>query len=323
MLGPEAALAELDVSSGAYDEAERLANTNPNSQIAQVVSAQVELARGNLGKAEQQVEAALEHDPVSLPALEVLVKLYARDGKAQEAVHRLSPLVERYPKNAGLHFLLGLGYFSLKDFQKAEASARQAIALDPQTPDAHALLAAIDQAKELKEQAVAELKAEIEANPYKVSNYMALANLYQAEGKWQDARSVLEKAHAVDPSSASVKNDLAYLYLQHGGDTNTALSLAQEAKRALPDSPAVADTLGWALYKLGSYQLAINQLSASTQKIPDNPEYQYHLGMAYLAAGSFGPSAQSLQRALSSDPNFAYAEDAKVALETIARRSRK
>ena len=65
----------------------------------------------------------------------------------------------------------------------------------------------------------------------------------------------------MDPSSASVKNDLAYLYLQHGGDTNAALSLAQEAKRALPDSPAVADTLGWALYKLGSYQLAINSIN--------------------------------------------------------------
>jgi tetratricopeptide (TPR) repeat protein len=323
MVGPEAALAELDVNSGAYDEAERLANTNANTEIAAVVGAQVELAKGNLGKAEQQVEAALQHDPVSLPALEVLVKLYARDGKAQEAVRRLSALTSQHPKNAGLQFLLGLSYFSLKDLQKAEASARQAVALDAQTPDAHALLAAIDQAKGLKEQAITDLRAEIEANPYKVSNYMALANLYGAEGKWQDARSLLEKAHAVDPSSASVKNDLAYLYLQHGGDTNAALSLAQEAKRALPDSPAVADTLGWALYKLGSYQLAINQLTASAQKVPDNPEYQYHLGMAYLAAGSFGPSAQSLQRALSSDPKFLYAENAKAALETIAKRSRK
>ena len=65
------------------------------------------------------METALQRDSVSLPALEVLVKLYARDGKAQEAVRRLSALTSQHPKNAGLQFLLGLSYFSLKDLQKA------------------------------------------------------------------------------------------------------------------------------------------------------------------------------------------------------------
>ena len=107
------------------------------------------------------METALERDSVCFPALEVLVKLYARGGKAQEAVRRLSALTSQHPKNAGLQFLLGLSYFSLKDLQKAEASARQTVALDAQTPVAHSLLAAIDQAKGLKEQAMTDLRRKL------------------------------------------------------------------------------------------------------------------------------------------------------------------
>ncbi len=322
-IAPQAALAELDANGGAYEKAERLAETIPHLPIAEVLGARAELAKGNLGKAGQLVQSALERDPVSLPALEVLVKLYANDGRTQEAVRRLSALVSQYPQNAGLRFLLAVSYFNLKDFSKAEESVRQAISFDAHIPDAHALLAEIDNAKGLTAEAENEFKAEMQANPSKASNYTALAHLYETAGKWEDAKSVLEKALAVDPSSPSVKNNLAYLYLDHGGNPHTALSLAREAKQTLPESPVVTDTLGWAFYKIGSYELAIAQLSSCVRKAPGNPEYQYHLGMSYLAAGRFEPAVRSLQAALSGDSNFAYAGSAKSALDSISKRSRR
>ena len=323
MLGPAIAMAELEANSGHYEEAEHLANANPNIPIVEVVGARSELAKGNLRKAEQMVQAELKRNPASLPALEVLVNVYIRDGRTQEAARRLSPLIEQYPQNAGLQFLLARVYFQLKDFAKAEAGARQALVLDPQMPDAHALLAAIDSAKGLRDPAEKELKAEIEVHPNSLSTYRALAALYYVEGKWQEQMSTLEKARAVDSSSPYVKNDLAYLYLEHGRDPNVALSLAQEAKSALPHSPFVAGTLGWAFYKVGSFEPAIAQLSIATQKLPDRAVEQYHLGMAYLGAGRLGPASQSLQQALKIDPKFADAGNAKAALDTIAKRSQK
>jgi len=323
MLGPAAALAELDANGGVYEEAERLAQANPNLPFAEVVGARAELAQGNLRKSEQLVETALERDRVSLPALEMLVKLDANSGKAQEAIRRLLPLAAEYPKNAGLHFLLAVGYFDVKDLPKSEESVRRAIALDAQTPDAHALLAEIDKAKGLSAQAEEELKAEIAAYPHKASTYSALAHSYETEGKWEDAKAVLEKAIAADPAYPDVRNNLAYLYLEHGGNVNAALSLAQEAKRALPNSAVVADTLGWAFYKMGSYAAAISQLSDSVQKVPGDPEYRYHLGMAYLGAQRFEPAAECLQRALKGNSNAAYAASARAALADIAQRSRR
>lgn len=323
MLGPEAALAEIEADAGVYDQADRLAKVNPNAPLADVVGAEAELDKGNLRKAEELAQAGLQRDPVSYPALEILLKLYAKEGKAQEAVRRLSSLSSQFPQNAGIQFLLARGYFDLKDLPNSEARVRQAISLDPQIAGAHALLAEIDSAKGAAGQAISELKLEIEITPSNASNYMALARLYETGGKWHDAIAVLEKAHAVDPGSPYVDNNLAYLYTEHGGDPNGALSLAQEAKRALPDSPLVADTLGWTDYKLGSYVSAITQLTFSTQKVPGNPEYQYHLGMAYLGASRLDLAARSLERALRSGSTFGDAANARAALDTIAKQSKK
>jgi tetratricopeptide (TPR) repeat protein len=322
-VGPEAALAELDANAGNYGTAERLAISNPDLPVAEILGAQEELAKGNLHKAEEMALAALERDPVSLRALEILEKAQAQLGRPQDSVKRLSGLVSQFSNNAELRFLLARACFDQHDLQKAEVSVRQAIALDPRTPDAHSLLAEIDLAKGLNAEAVAEFRAAIDSDPHKVSNYLAVANLYKAASRWEDATKALEKANTVDSGSPYVKNNLANQYLEHGGDLNVALSLAQQAKQALPDSPVVADTLGWAFYKVGSYRSAIEQLSLSTQKAPENAEYQYHLGVAYLGAGRMEPAAQSLRRALKSNPTFAYADNARAALDRIAKQAQK
>jgi tetratricopeptide (TPR) repeat protein len=317
-ISPRLALAEIDANHGDYGESERLASGTPGLPQADVVAARAELAKGNLGKAEAMVQSQLALDPASLPALEILLKVQARQGRLPEAIRRLSDLVSQYPQNPGIDLLLARAYLETKDLSKAEVSARRALSLDPQLQDVHAVLAAIHSGQGQNSHAAAEWKAEIDASPHNDANYLALAGVYQAEGKWQDAISTLERAR-VSAGSAYVDNNLAWLYLEHGGDTTVALSLAREARRLMPDSPLTAGTLGWALYRSGSYETAITQLSFATEKLPKKAENEYHLGMAFFAAHRFQLAAVSLTRALKIDPDFAEAESAKQALDKIAR----
>jgi len=148
---------------------------------------------------------------------------------------------------------------------------------------------------------------------------MALESLYEKEGNWEEAKKLCERAREVAPDDPLVANQLAYLYLEHGGDANVALSLAQEAKQRLPESPDVADTLGWANYKVGSPQSAVAQLKESTRRTPKNALFQYHLGMAYLALKEYDLAGQSLRLALNVDPKFAQAADARAVLEKLSR----
>src|SRR6266851_6133315 len=87
-----------------------------------------------------------------------------------------------------------------------------------------------------------DLRVAIDGNPRKVVNYVALESIYENEGDWEGAKKLCKRAREIDPDSPLVANNLAYLDLEHGGDVNVALSLAQMAKRKMPDFPNAADT---------------------------------------------------------------------------------
>lgn len=265
------------------------------------------------------LQAALERDPTSLPALALLVRLYSQQGKTKDVAQRISQLLSQHPQNAGLHFLLAASYYDLKDLDKADASLKQAMTLDPKTPDGYTLLANIDYARGSIDKAKTDLRTAIEMNPHMLANYLVLEAWYKKEGNWDEAKKLFEKAHQIDPASPQVAMELAFLYLEHGGDVNVALSLAQTAKQKLPNDPAAIDILGWSYYKLGLARAAVTHLEQSVQKAPNYAVYHYHLGMAYIAAGQPRSAQRSLQQAMQREPSFAYAADAKAALDRISR----
>ena len=196
--------------------------------------AQLLIAKGDLRGAEATLQNTLKRNPTSLPALALLLKVDAAQGRGEEAVGRLTSLVQKSPQNAGLHFLLGLAYFNLKNLQDAEASVRRALNLDPKTPDAYTLLANIAFAKGSLEEAKSYLKMGIATFPRNINNYIALTTEYEKEGNWEEAKRSCEKAHEVAPASPMVADELAFLYLEHGGDVNVAVALAQGAEHKLP-----------------------------------------------------------------------------------------
>ncbi len=321
-----AAIAGLDVRNGDQSDALKMADnalgTSPNSTAGHIAKGRALIDKGDIQHGEPEIQAALRNDPVSLPALATLLKLSVSRGTVPEVIQRISGLLQQHPQNAGLHFLLALGYFSLKDLDRAEAGVRKALALDPGTPDAYTLLANIDLARGATGKAESDFRSAIAAQPRNVSNYAALGTQFERENRWEEARKLFERAHELDPNSPNLSAELAFLYLEHGGDVNVAVSLAQMAKQKMPESPMTADALGWAYYKLGSVDLAIAQLTESTTKTPDNPVYQYHLGMAYMSARRMDMAARSLRLALNENPNFPDAGKARTALGEITQQKR-
>jgi tetratricopeptide (TPR) repeat protein len=320
------ALANLDVKDGSHQEAlkqaDRAIDDNPAGGPGYVARARALMAKGDSAQATAAVEEALRRDPLNQGALATLLSISMNLGKTPAPVQRISGLVQQHPGVAGLHFLLALGQLNLKEIDAAEANAKQAMTLDPKTPEIWTLMADVDFARGRNENAKADLRNAIAANPRVISNYTALGAQYERENNWPEAKKYFEKAHDIDRSSPYVTAELAFIYLEHGGDVNVALSLAQTARQGMPNSPMTADALGWAYYKLGSTDLAVKELEQSVQMTPRNPIYQYHLGMAYASARRWDKAAQSLQSALRQDANFPYANTAKAELDQIGQQRR-
>jgi tetratricopeptide (TPR) repeat protein len=109
------------------------------------------------------------------------------------------------------------------------------------------------------------------------------------------------------------------LMLQHGGNVDVALAMAQTARRGMPDSPQAADTLGFAYYQKGVYRSAIDMFQESLRLnekagAPDDPDLHYHLALAYQKANQPVLARQQLERVLKINPNNS---DARKALSEL------
>ena len=133
----------------------------------------------------------------------------------------------------------------------------------------------------------------------------------ESRGDWQQAEDLYRKALQVQPDYAVAANNLAYLMLEHGGDTSVALSLAQTARKGMPNVPSAADTLGWAYYHQGVYTSAINTLQEAVTGNPQNPTFHYHLGLAYEKVNNPAMAKKQLEYTLKINPNYAQADEIK------------
>ena len=167
--------------------------------------------------------------------------------------------------------------------------------LDRQRSAGYSLLGDIHAAQGSVENAKADLQAAIDRNPREVANYLALDTLYEKEGNWERAKKVCERAHQVNPDSPLVANNLAYLYLEDGGDVNVALSLAQGARQKMLDSPTTADTLGW-LLQIRIVRVGCRAIKEMRSARSEKPHIPVSLGY-----GLYGRSSFRLGRAVSAE----------------------
>src|SRR5262249_27332617 len=144
-----------------------------------------------------------------------------------------------------------------------------------------------------------------------------LGTLEQVRGNWQRAQSLYEKALLVSPEYPPAANNLAYLLLEHGGNPNVALQLAQIARRGMPDSTSTADTLAWAYYQQGVYPAAVDLLQECVRKAPQNPTYHFHLGLALQKQNDKLNARRHLEQVLKIDPKYPNAQKVHEALDEL------
>jgi Flp pilus assembly protein TadD len=144
-----------------------------------------------------------------------------------------------------------------------------------------------------------------------------LGSLEEAKGDTSKAMDDYQKALKIDPNDGSAANNLAYLTVDTGGNVDVALSLAQTARRIMPDSPQTADTLAWVYYHKQNYGAARDLLESALRTSPDDPTMHYHLGMTYAALNDKSDAQTQLKKAVTLAPNDKAGKDAAAQLSKL------
>jgi tetratricopeptide (TPR) repeat protein len=128
-------------------------------------------------------------------------------------------------------------------------------------------------------------------------NFM-LGSMYERQKKYEAAEEMFKKILAGDPNNATVLNYLGYMLADRGLRLEEALGHVKRAVELEPQNGAFLDSLGWAYFKLGNYDLAEENLRKATEHIPNDPTIQDHLGDLYQKTGRLKLAAAHWERAL-------------------------
>lgn len=156
-----------------------------------------------------------------------------------------------------------------------------------------------------------------------------LAGLYYARGvsfaeseRWEDAERDFRAALRINPDRADVLNYLGYSLVERGIQYEEAVAMLEKARALRPLDGFIADSVGWAYYKLGRYQEAVRALEEAVQLTPGAPEVNDHLGDAYWRIGRLNDARFQWQHALAMNPQETQREtlERKIqyGLETVA-----
>lgn len=301
------ALAQSLVFLGKPDEARKELDAIPSDlRDAQVNFAlgRIDMLQGKVEGAREKLIAALEEHPAHPEILESLLAVDAKSGRLEDALARIEKAANDKPDDANLQRLHGIALLAAGQGPQAEAKLRRAIELDPNNLAAYQGLAQYLLGSNRQQEGIGTYERAVEAQPGSAPLRFTLGTLYESTGRRAEAMAQYEEAIKLDPNLAVAKNNLAYLMADEGKDLDRALDLAQEAKSRMPDSPNVADTLGWVLLKKGIPEAAIGYLQEAESTFPPgHPDVGYvrlHLAMAYEAAKQPERAQEVLDRALAS-----------------------
>jgi tetratricopeptide (TPR) repeat protein len=302
---------------GAEADLIRVQQLAPQSALPYAKLGELRLAQRRIPDAEKLFHQALSHDPGSMEALRGMVQVSLLQNKPADAMNLVRQQIAQNPNNPGLYVLQTELFLRAKDSDQALASITRAVELDKNNASTLALLAQIQSVKGLSDRAVTNYQRAIELAPNDPRLHFTLGSLYESMGNWQQAQISYQKALSIQPENALAANNLAYLMLEHGGSPNGALTLAQTARRGLPNLPNSADTLGWAYYNNGAYSVAAPLFEDAVKKVPDNQAYRYHLGLTYKKLNDPSRAKSELEKVIALNPKSPIAEEARRALTDL------
>ncbi|NMJ44309.1 tetratricopeptide repeat protein [Roseomonas sp. JC162] len=124
----------------------------------------------------------------------------------------------------------------------------------------------------------------------------------ERSGNWPAAETDFRRALELSPEQPYVLNYLGYTWVERGEHIVEARRMLERAVALRPQDGNIADSLGWALFKLGDIAGAIRWLERAVELEPRNSVVNDHLGDAYWVAGRQREAQFQWRRALALGP---------------------
>lgn len=200
---------------------------------------------------------------------------------------------EQIPEESGSYFIAQIKRIenlnNLQEYDKAEQSLRHLLTIYPNNTQLLNDLGDImanqnkhDEAIKIYLKAIENIK-DVKSDSWPI--FYALAVSYHRSDQKDLAERYMLKALELSNRNANVLNYLGYMWLDEGRNVDQAIQMIVEAYNQYPYEGHIIDSLGWAYYRIGNYEKAIEYLEQAADMNSGNAVINDHLGDAYWFIG--------------------------------------
>ena len=237
--------------------------------------------------------------------------------KALVAIDRLEKKQADKPFAANLR---GRTLLAKKDIPNAVKSFERALTIDPNFFPAVASLASLDLGGKRPDDAKKRFETLLAINPKNGQALLALAELSaRAAAPREETAKLIVKAIDANPVDPAPRLLLIDFYLT-AGDTKQAMSVAQNAVAALPDTPEMLEALGRVQQASGELNQAVTTFTKLIAVQPLSPKPFLLLADAQISAKNPDAATQNLRKALEITPALVEAQRGLIMLSLQAKK---
>lgn len=293
----------FDDQRSAFDQVALLINPEDEGLRAAVIDQLYESALFE-GVAHVALSAPKETASLQIAAGQALIML-GEEARARQTVARALEITDEDDRLQTLYGALQLQTL-MNDETGTDAMVEEVIALATNTAElasAHGLAAEInDQFGDLESAAEHAAKARELDDTH--DRRMALANALGKVGKVNPALALLRTERLGRPNDPYTLNSLGYFLIEHTDKYEEGFRVLYRARALAERDPYIADSLGWAYYRLGHLKDAQRLIEQSRADLKPHRhwEIESHLGDIYWHQGDKDAAREAWQNSLDNRP---------------------
>ncbi len=301
------------------EEVAAILDTNKAADATDIVRNIRTVAMSGLGDYDRLIEelSPQNNTPMESRPLAMLVRAYVQAERTDEAEAMLKNVLASDGENYAARILLAQTHAAQQDTAAAEAVLIDAVDANPARGEAYELLYRYYLTGGERDKAVALIDNGLAKAPDSDALQFFKADILLTSGELESALDIYSDLIDKRPNDRIVANNFVSLSSDLRQDTQSKARALEVAKVLLDDeNPLIQDTVGWAYYRAGQHDRAVEYLAKAAEKAENNSEILYHLGAAQIAAGKSEAGSASLNKALAAGgENFRYETEVRALLE--------
>jgi tetratricopeptide (TPR) repeat protein len=288
----------------AYRALVRATQLDPKIFDAHLQLAQLEAAGRQWEDARQELAQALVLDQNNVDAYLLQGRIDSQTHRYEDAIRELETAQRLAPKDPRPASGLGDAYVLMDRYPEAEASYRQAIALDAAFIPGYLSLAQLDLAQGRPDAATAILQQAIQTNPKTTPPYLILAGLYLGRSDAAQAEAVLGDLRKANGDSAEALLAIGDFYL-HNNENVRAQAVLLELVSRDPHNDDARKLLIQAHLNLQQLSDAEALNRQALAEHPQDPDARLAEARLLLAHGKNADAIAKLQELVREAPDMA------------------